>query len=410
MTEREFATGVVATLQRAGFQALWAGGCVRDELLGLAPADHDVATDARPEQVQKLFRRTHTFGASFGVVEVLGPRGPDGEWLKVQVATFRTDSTYSDGRRPDAVTFSTPEEDAKRRDFTINGLFFDPLTGTLIDHVGGRADLRAKVLRAIGDPAERFAEDKLRILRAVRMAARFGLAIDPATLDAARRMAHTITVVSAERIAEELRKMLAHPSRAVGVRLLDDAGLAPYILPELGSADWAFLGRVMERLPLRAGFVLAFAALLHELSAGTVAKDCQRLRLSNAEATSVTWLVARHADLAGAVTQPPSRLYPLLAHPEIADLFALRRAVLEATGHEVTDVDFCEQVLRTKTPAELNPPPLVTGDDLRALGLKPGPGFKRLLDATRAAQLDGQVRSKAEGLRLAEELSRGVGP
>jgi poly(A) polymerase len=199
MTERKFATDVVSRLKDAGYQALWAGGCVRDELLGLPPADYDVATAARPEQVQRLFRRCHAVGAAFGVVEVLGDRGPDGQWLKVQVATFRSDGTYSDGRRPDSVTYSSPEEDAKRRDFTINGLFLDPLTRKLTDYVGGQDDLRAKILRAIGDPAERFVEDKLRILRAVRMAARFELTVDPATLDAGRRMAGQIAAVSAER-------------------------------------------------------------------------------------------------------------------------------------------------------------------------------------------------------------------
>ncbi|HYH63509.1 MAG TPA: CCA tRNA nucleotidyltransferase, partial [Urbifossiella sp.] len=192
MTEREFAVECVRTLQAAGFRALWAGGCVRDELLGLTPNDYDIATDARPEQVQKLFRRTLAIGAAFGVIEVVGPRGADGEHLTVEVATFRSDGTYTDGRRPDSVVFSSPEEDAARRDFTINGMFFDPIAGQLHDYVGGRADLDAKVLRAIGDPAARFAEDKLRVLRAVRIGTRFDLSIDPATLAAAQATAPQI--------------------------------------------------------------------------------------------------------------------------------------------------------------------------------------------------------------------------
>src|SRR5437773_1180156 len=171
MTERDFAIQVVQRLRDAGYQALWAGGCVRDELLGLVPKDYDVATDARPEQVRRLFRRTVAVGMSFGVVEVLGPRD-NPEPLRVQVATFRTDGHYTDGRRPDEVTFSSAREDALRRDFTINGMFFDPLRGELLDYVGGRADLEAKELRAIGEPAVRFSEDKLRLLRAVRMAIR----------------------------------------------------------------------------------------------------------------------------------------------------------------------------------------------------------------------------------------------
>src|SRR5947208_8755772 len=195
MTEREFAIDVVRRLRDAGFQALWAGGCVRDELLGLVPKDYDVATSARPEQVCKLFRRPVTVGASFGVVEVLGPRTSAGP-LRVQVATFRADVSYSDGRHPDAVVFSDAREDALRRDFTINGMFFDPVADQLLDYVGGREDLQARVLRAIGEPAQRFEEDKLRLLRAVRMATRSDLAIDPATAAAVRVMAGQIGVVS----------------------------------------------------------------------------------------------------------------------------------------------------------------------------------------------------------------------
>jgi poly(A) polymerase len=221
MTEREFATDVVRRLRAAGHTALWAGGCVRDQLLGIEPHDYDVATDATPEQVQVLFRRTVAVGVSFGVVEVLGPRPH-----KVQVATFRSDGSYSDGRHPDAVVFSTPEEDARRRDFTVNGMFFDPLDRKVIDYVGGQEDLRHGVLRAIGDPAQRFAEDKLRLLRAVRFATRFSLTLDPATAHAIRAMAGEITVVSAERVAEELRKLLTDPRRADGMRLMDEVGLA----------------------------------------------------------------------------------------------------------------------------------------------------------------------------------------
>ena len=188
MTEREFALEVVERLQKAGYKALWAGGCVRDELLGLVPQDYDVASNARPEEVMKLFRRTVAVGASFGVVQVLGPRGDDG-FLSVEVATFRADSVYSDGRHPDAVTFCSAQEDALRRDFTINGMFFDPIEDRLIDYVGGRDDLHKSILRAIGDPAVRFAEDKLRMLRAARIATRFNLAIEGRTAEAIEKMA-----------------------------------------------------------------------------------------------------------------------------------------------------------------------------------------------------------------------------
>src|SRR5579871_2975855 len=223
-SERDFAIEVVRRLREAGHEALWAGGCVRDELLRLIPKDYDIATSALPEQVQKLFRRTIALGMSFGVIEVLGPRSSEGV-LKIQVATFRSDVSYSDGRRPDAVVFSSAREDALRRDFTINGMFYDPLENRLIDYVGGQDDLRARVLRAIGDPRQRFDEDKLRMLRAVRMAMRFDLALDAATADAIRANAREISVVSAERVADELRKMLVDSRRSRALRLLFDLGL-----------------------------------------------------------------------------------------------------------------------------------------------------------------------------------------
>ncbi|HVK18555.1 MAG TPA: CCA tRNA nucleotidyltransferase [Fimbriiglobus sp.] len=452
MTEREFATEVVARLQKVGHQALWAGGCVRDELLGLDPADYDVATDARPEQVQALFRRSVGVGASFGVVEVLGPRDPEGNWLKVQVATFRSDVSYSDGRRPDAVVFSSPEEDAKRRDFTINGMFLDPVHKQVIDFVGGRADLEAKILRAIGDPAERFAEDKLRILRAVRMAAKFEMTIDPATIAAARRMADQVKIVSAERIAEELRKILTNRNRARGFRLLREFDLVGPVLPDLvptfdllqGPPDaptgtlWDHTARVLEVLegplwpkPWAVSFPLAFAAVLHDVGKPRVmgrtpdrytfhghehvgsrmaAAICKRLRLSNAEAERVVWLVHNHQYLSDALTMRASRLKPILAHPGIGELLALHRADAVASDRGVEHVEFCERILQETPPEELNPPPLVTGDDLRSLGLTPGPEFKRILDAIREAQLEGKIRTKEDGLRLVREHGAGPGP
>src|SRR6476620_3024901 len=233
MTEREVAIGVVRRLRQAGYEALWAGGCVRDELLGVEPADYDVATSARPEDVQRTFARTVAVGESFGVVAVIGPRRFDGSFPKVEVATFRSDGAYIDGRRPESVVFSTAAEDAQRRDFTINGMFFDPLESRVLDYVGGRADLKAGVLRAIGDPRARFREDKLRLMRAVRMAARFDFPIEDATAAAIREMAPEITVVSAERIADELRKMLVHRHRSWAMRQMDELGLLRHVLPEV---------------------------------------------------------------------------------------------------------------------------------------------------------------------------------
>ena len=398
MTERDFATEVVARLTGRGFTALWAGGCVRDELLGLVPADYDIATDATPEQVQASFRRSHSFGASFGVVEVLGPRGDAGQWLKVQVATFRSDGTYTDGRRPDSVTYSSPEEDAKRRDFTINGMFFDPTTGVVTDYVGGRADLEQRVLRAIGDPVARFTEDKLRVLRAVRMAARFGLAIEPATFAAVRAMADQVMAVSAERVGEELRKILTHPSRARGVELMRDAGLVGPTLPQAAGQIDEAIAR-LSALPMRVSFELAFATLLPALDAKGLAKVARQLRLSNDEAARVGWLVTRRAALDAADALPLSRLKPLLAHAGAAELVALHRARGAAAG-----VAFVERFLSETPAGDLDPPPLVTGDDLAALGMTPGPDFKRILAAVRDAQLENRLPSRSAALALVEAL------
>jgi len=402
MTEREFATDVVQRLQTAGFQALWAGGCVRDEILGLTPADYDVASDARPEQVQQLFRRCILVGASFGVVEVLGPRDSAGEWLKVQVATFRSDGAYTDERHPDEVTFSTPEEDAQRRDFTINGMFFDPLKKEVIDFVDGQADLSARILRAIGDPTARFTEDKLRVLRAVRMAARFELTIDPKTLSAAQRMAERIRVVSVERIAEEFRKMLVNQHRVRAIALLNDFDLVSPILPELPKKFDERILRIMGAFTGPVSFPLAFAVLLSGLSFKVVTAIARRLKLANVETDRVAWLVANEQFLFEAASLPMRKLQPVLVHAGIDELLTLSRTVASATGLSVEPLEFAERILRTTPAAELNPVPLVTGDDLLEMGLKPGPEFKRILDAIRDRQLDGELRSADDARRFVQ--------
>lgn len=434
MTDREFAIDVVRTLQKAGYTALWAGGCVRDEFLGLVPADYDVATSARPEQLRPLFRRRNEIGAHFGVVQVIGPKAGDGTWHTIEVASFRSDGAYTDGRRPDTVTFSSPEEDAERRDFTINGMFFDPIRDELLDFVGGRADLSARVLRAIGNPVARFTEDKLRVLRAARMATRFDFAIDPATRAAAVQMAPQITVVSAERIAEELRKLFAHPNRARGLVLLRELGLLEPILPEL-VAEWDRSVRALAALgappsplpeqigeghnrPARArenghapiGFPLAFAAALHPVGARTAEGIAERLKLSNAETVRLCWLVENQSVLADAPTMRASKLKPLLVHPGIGELLALHRALATATRTDPAPVEFCERVLRETPPEELNPPPVLTGEDLIARGLKPGPTFKRLLDAVREAQLEGRAATKEHAQALVTGLLAGAEP
>ena len=262
--QRQFAVEVVRRLREAGFAAYWAGGCVRDELLGRRPKDYDVATSATPPQIRALFgqRRTLPLGAAFGVITVLGPR-PAGQ---IEVATFRQDAAYSDGRHPDHVTFSSAEEDAKRRDFTINGMFFDPIAREVVDYVGGQEDLRQGRIRAIGSPRLRIEEDKLRMLRAVRFAAVFGFAIDTDTANAIRAMAGEITVVSPERIAMEMRRVLTEAGRVEGMRLLIELGLATAVLPEvneLSPEEFEHALDVLGRLN-QPGFPLALAAVLAE--------------------------------------------------------------------------------------------------------------------------------------------------
>ena len=439
MTEREFAISVVRRLHEAGFQALWAGGCVRDEYLGLVPKDYDVATDARPEQVKALFPHNVAVGEAFGVVKVLGPRRRGGPVLQVEIATFRTDVGYSDGRRPDEVIFSSPREDALRRDFTINGMFFDPLKNELIDYVAGQDDLRARVLRAIGDPVQRIGEDKLRMLRAVRIATRFDLTIEPATMAAISAMAAQITAVSVERIATELRELLVHPRRVRGLNLLMDLGLVRAIMPELmpmkglpqgppqqPTGDlWDHVMRVMELLGPNPSFTLAMGTLLHDVGkprtvgrtpdrytfhshehvGARIADElCVRMKLSTAERKQIVWLVSKHQYLADARQLRPSKLKAVLAHPGIAELLALHRADALASGRDIDHVTYCEQLLEQWTDADLFPPPLLTGDDLKRRGLEPGPHFKTLLDAVHDAQLDGTIHTAEEAWALVERL------
>jgi poly(A) polymerase len=423
--KREFAVDVVRTLTQAGFTALWAGGCVRDLLLGRPPDDYDVATSARPEDVQKLFgpRRTLAIGAAFGVILVHGPRG--GGAGDVEVATFRTEGPYLDGRRPEHVVFATPEEDARRRDFTINGMFYDPLSEELQDFVGGRDDLARKVVRAIGDALARFREDKLRMLRAVRIAARFDFDLDGATADAVRQMAREILVVSHERIADELKKMLVHPRRARAVGLAQGLDLLTVILPELapvcatagrpGAEDrWQVTREMLDCLEIPR-FELALAALLHEIAydgsadaaAALVEQICRRLKLSNQESHDVSWLVGHRDALHGANTFRLCRLKRLLAEPLIHELLALETAHAHAAGESLADVEFCQNYLCTTPMEEINPPPLITGDDLKALGIEPGPQYKEILEKVRDAQLDGLITTREEALELVRRLING---
>lgn len=455
-TAREFAIDVIRTLRTAGFEAYLAGGCVRDELLGLVPKDYDVATSARPEQVRQLFMRTIAVGAAFGVIEVLGPRP-----IRIEVASFRTDGVYSDGRRPDSVVYSSAEEDARRRDFTINGMFFDPVTYRVIDHVGGEADLRARILRAIGDPQARFKEDRLRILRGVRIAARFGLTIEPGTEAAIRAMAPLLAHgVSAERIADEHRKVLADPNRAAGLRLLMDLGLAAVVLPELvpmrglpqglprpdgpglpppGQPGptatptgapvqdlWQHVLTALDHLQ-EPSFPLAMATLLHDVGkprtvgrtperytfhghehvGARMAGDiCRRLKFSTDDRERIEWLVEKHQVLADVTRMRPAKLKRLFVHRGIDELFALHRADALASGRSLDHVEHAVRLRRIwAEDGSLCPPPLITGEDLIALQMAPGPTFRTLLDEARNAQLDGTVTTRDQALTLVRRLA-----
>jgi poly(A) polymerase len=392
MTARTFAIEVVKTLRSAGHEALFAGGCVRDQLWGREPDDYDVATSALPNEVQQLFRKTIAVGVSFGVIEVLGPKPH-----KVQVATFRSDGPYSDGRHPDRVMFTSAEEDARRRDFTINGLFFDPIDDRLIDYVGGEADLRHKVLRAIGNPRLRFQEDRLRMLRAVRFAARFELALEADTAAAIAAMAPEVTQVSGERIAEELRKLLQHPHRARGAELLETTGLRAAILPTVAPIDPA-RHLQLDLLGAEPSFSAGMAVLLGAIGPAEIHRIAAQLRLSNHERDRIQWLIQHREALVHPEQLPGHRLKPLLAHPGIRELFDVHRAL----GHSGA-VAWCEMKLLEWPREVIDPPPLVTGEDLIAHQLTPGPEFRRLLDVVRRQQLDGELTNRADALEYVRQ-------
>jgi tRNA nucleotidyltransferase/poly(A) polymerase len=402
--QRRFALTVVQRLRASGFEAYWAGGCVRDQLLGRTPKDFDVATNASPTQVRDVFgrRRTLAIGAAFGVIAVIGPQTAG----MVEVTTFRRDAAYSDGRHPDSVTFSSAEEDASRRDFTVNGLFYDPIESRVIDFVGGQQDLAQNHLRAIGPARQRFAEDKLRMLRAVRFAATFNFTLDDEIAAAIREMAAEIHVVSPERIAMEMRRLLADSGRAVGVRLMLETGLARELLPEILSHDASQQQRlddtlsVLERLGEPCGFPLALAALLQPFVTSAATTDvCRRWRLANKETDRVAWLVEKCSSLVDAASMRWSQIQPVLIADGIDDLLrwmeAISPALAETAGH-------CRK-LADKPREQLDPPPLLTGDDLLAHGIPSGPHYKKLLQRIRDAQLDGEVFDKDAALAMAEK-------
>ena len=431
------ATRLVERLRAAGHEALFAGGCVRDRLLGKEAHDIDIATSARPEEIQKLFPRTVAVGAQFGVIVVLEDGG------EFQVATFRSDGAYRDGRHPESVAFTNAEGDARRRDFTVNGLFFDPLSRQILDFVGGEADLRAGILRSIGDPHARFAEDKLRLIRCVRFAASLGFEIEAETWRALVERAPEITAMSAERIRDELVKIFTHPSRVRGFDLLDQSGLLAILLPEVESLkgceqppDFHPEGDVfvhtrlmLSLLPEQVSTPLVFSVLFHDIgkpptflidetgrirfnghesiSASMTEKIFARLRFSNAETEATVVGVKNHMAFKDVQNMRVATLKRFLARPTIDDELELHRVDCQGSHGLLDNYDFLLRKREEFSNEPLIPPPLITGRDLIAAGLKPGPLFKKLLDSAQALQLEGGLKTREDALAwLREELAR----
>jgi poly(A) polymerase len=444
MNARDLAEDVCRTLRSAGHQAYFVGGCVRDILLGREPADFDVSTDATPDRVQQIFPHSLAVGAKFGVVIVMEDSdSADSE--QIEVATFRSDVGYSDGRHPDKVIYATsPQEDVRRRDFTINALLLDPETGDVSDFVGGRDDLREGIIRAIGVPAERFQEDKLRMIRAIRFAARFGYTIEPETFRAIEKLAPLVREVSAERIRDELTKLLTEGAARRGFELLDQSGLLPQLLPDISRMKgveqppqfhpegdvWVHTLLMLERLPAGCSPTLAWGVLLHDVGkpptftppagregrirfdrhveVGTVmAKDiCRGLRFSNEDADQIAALVANHLRFKDVVQMKTSTLKRFVRLNRFEEHLELHRFDCLSSHGKLDAYRFVVKFLAETPLDEVRPPRLVTGDDLKQLGFVPGPLYKMILEAVEEAQLSGTIRSREQALELVERAYR----
>ena len=428
---KEAATSIVRRLREAGHTAYFAGGCVRDMVRGVEPHDIDIATSATPDQVQALFAHTVAVGAAFGVVLVME------SGHQFEVATFRSDEAYIDGRRPTSVRYGSPEEDAHRRDFTINGLFFDPLTNQLIDFVHGREDIERKLVRTIGEPRHRFAEDKLRLLRCVRFAANLGYEIEAATFEAVKEMAAEIRVVSAERIREELIKILTRPHAGRGLELLDASGLLAQVLPEIAAmkgveqpAEFHPEGDVfvhtrlmLDTLPSNPTTVLAFAVLLHDvgkpptferapdrirfnehdrIGAEMAETILRRLRFPNDEIEKIVLCVREHMRFQFVKEMRPAKLKRILARETFPDELELHRIDCAASHRNLENYEFLKTRAAEMPPEVVKPPPLLTGHDLLALGLRPGPTVGQILREVEELQLEERLKSRAEALEFAK--------
>jgi len=424
------AVGIVQALKAAGHEAFLVGGCVRDLVMGRAPKDYDVATDARPEEVAKRFRRVIPVGVQFGVQMVMIGKTP------YEVATFRTDQEYRDGRHPEGVVFSNPKEDALRRDFTVNGLFYDPLKKEVIDYVGGREDLKRRVIRAIGDPAKRFAEDRLRMLRAVRFAATLDFQLDPATLKAAQAAAGKILEVSPERIRDELVKLFTGPRPGRGLKLLDESGLLHFILPEAErmkgvpqppefhpEGDVFIHTRMVLDGVADSSPVVAMGALLHDIGkpstyrvaerirfdghdrvgARMAQEICRRLRFSNADTEAITDLVGEHMRFKDVRQMRLSTLKRFMANSIFPEHMMLHRADCMGSHKDLTNWKFLRRKLKELPKQEIKPKPLINGHDLLRLGYPEGPQVGLILKAVEERQLEKELTSKPQALAWVEE-------
>jgi poly(A) polymerase len=425
------ATEIVRRLRQAGFQAYLVGGCVRDLLMGRAPQDYDVATDAVPDQVVQLFPESLTVGAQFGVVIVPRDAG------NVEVATFRSDGRYTDGRHPASVRYAqTPQEDVRRRDFTINGLLYDPIKEEVLDYVGGQADLRAGCVRAIGDPRQRFQEDHLRMLRAVRFAARFDFALDAATRDAIRTFAPLVHAVSRERVRDEILKLLTEGRARQGFELLDETGLLQEVLPEVKAMQgvaqppefhpegdvWIHTLMMLEGLRTPSA-TLALGVLLHdvgkpptfavrerirfdhhvEVGAKMAEEICARLRIPTRETGRVVELVRHHLRFKDFPRMRRSTQLRFLRMKGFEEHLELHRLDCLASHGDLTNYNLARHLLEQTPKEQVRPKLLLSGDDLIAQGYIPGPQFKEILRAVEDAQLEGRLRSREDALRLVAE-------
>jgi len=423
------ANSICDTLRRNGYQALLVGGCVRDLLLGREPADYDVTTDGTPEEVVKLFPESVAVGAQFGVILI--PR--DGR--KVEVATFRSDVGYSDGRHPDSVVYSkTPQEDVQRRDFTINGLLMRHDTAEVLDYVGGQADLTAKIVRAIGEPDRRFTEDKLRMMRAVRFAARFGFEIETETFRAIRRHVAEIHQVSPERLRDELTKMLTEGAARQAFELLDKTWLLQQVLPEIGAMKgveqppqyhpegdvWIHTRMMLEGLPKDASPTLAWGVLLHDVGKPPTFQSaaetgdrirfnnhvevgvrmaeaiCRRLRFSNEETEQIVALVDNHMKFGAVEEMRASTLKKFVRLPRFEEHLALHRLDCLSSHRRLDSYEFIRRFLEVTPPEQVRPERLLTGDNLQTMGFRPGPLFSKIMRALEDAQLEGQIATREE--------------